>query len=72
MKCILANKAIDCFVLTPSVSPVVKSLPNIIYVYYVFSAGLSSGERICLNPRTPWVKKLILFIERKERVTKKV
>uniref|UniRef100_A0A671S4N6 C-X-C motif chemokine n=1 Tax=Sinocyclocheilus anshuiensis TaxID=1608454 RepID=A0A671S4N6_9TELE len=30
-------------------------------------AGLSSGERICLNPRTPWVKKLILFIERKER-----
>ncbi|XP_016415478.1 interleukin-8-like [Sinocyclocheilus rhinocerous] len=35
-------------------------------------AGLSSGERICLNPRTPWVKKLILFIERKERVTKKM
>ncbi|XP_059380835.1 interleukin-8-like [Carassius carassius] len=34
-------------------------------------ADLSSGERICLNPKTPWVKKLILFIERKERVTKK-
>ncbi|XP_051757495.1 C-X-C motif chemokine 19 [Ctenopharyngodon idella] len=34
-------------------------------------AGLSSGERICLNPRTPWVKKLILFIEKKERAAKK-
>ncbi|KAI2663003.1 Interleukin-8 [Labeo rohita] len=33
-------------------------------------AGLSSGESICLNPRTPWVKKLILFIEKKERVAK--
>ncbi|XP_043100919.1 C-X-C motif chemokine 19 [Puntigrus tetrazona] len=34
-------------------------------------ADLSSGERICLNPKTTWVKKLILFVERKERVTKK-
>ncbi|XP_018979943.1 permeability factor 2-like [Cyprinus carpio] len=34
-------------------------------------AGLSSGERICLNPKTPWVQKLILFIERRERAAKK-
>ncbi|TRY57771.1 hypothetical protein DNTS_012037, partial [Danionella cerebrum] len=33
-------------------------------------AGLSSGEQICLNPRTLWVKKLIHFIERKERTNK--
>ncbi|KAK3546036.1 hypothetical protein QTP70_019952 [Hemibagrus guttatus] len=29
-------------------------------------AGLVSGERICLNPQTMWVKKLILFIEKKQ------
>ncbi|XP_017328098.1 C-X-C motif chemokine 19 [Ictalurus punctatus] len=34
-------------------------------------AGLVSGEKICLNPRTAWVKKLIQFIEKKERVIKK-
>ncbi|XP_039514355.1 C-X-C motif chemokine 19 [Pimephales promelas] len=34
-------------------------------------AGLSSGEKICLNPRTPWVKRLIHFIEKKERMAKK-
>ncbi|XP_056610883.1 interleukin-8-like [Triplophysa dalaica] len=34
-------------------------------------AGLSSGEKICLNPRTPWVRKLINFIEKKERSNKK-
>ncbi|XP_051989842.1 platelet factor 4-like [Xyrauchen texanus] len=34
-------------------------------------AGLSSGEKICLNPRTSWVKKLIHFIEKKQRGIKK-
>ncbi|XP_060729497.1 platelet factor 4-like [Tachysurus vachellii] len=33
-------------------------------------AGLVSGEKICLNPQTMWVKKLIRFIEKKERVIK--
>ncbi|XP_051575639.1 C-X-C motif chemokine 19 [Myxocyprinus asiaticus] len=33
-------------------------------------AGLSSGEKICLNPRTPWVKKLIHFIEKKRGIKK--
>ncbi|XP_062849668.1 C-X-C motif chemokine 19 [Trichomycterus rosablanca] len=30
-------------------------------------AGLVSGEKICLNHQTPWVKKLIKFIEKKEK-----
>ncbi|XP_051520203.1 interleukin-8-like [Myxocyprinus asiaticus] len=34
-------------------------------------AGLSSGEKICLNPRTSWVKKLIHF-EKKQQGIKKV
>ncbi|KAM9501020.1 C-X-C motif chemokine 19 [Clarias gariepinus] len=34
-------------------------------------AGLVSGERICLNPHTKWVKKLIQFIEKKDREIKK-
>ncbi|KAG9274550.1 interleukin-8-like [Astyanax mexicanus] len=34
-------------------------------------AGLTSGERICLNPKTAWVRKLVQFIEKKERETKK-
>uniref|UniRef100_A0A4W4GB87 Chemokine interleukin-8-like domain-containing protein n=1 Tax=Electrophorus electricus TaxID=8005 RepID=A0A4W4GB87_ELEEL len=35
-------------------------------------AGLVSGERICLNPRTVWVKKLVHFIEKKKNETKKL
>ncbi|KAB5579109.1 hypothetical protein PHYPO_G00190960 [Pangasianodon hypophthalmus] len=34
-------------------------------------AGLVSGEKICLNPQTTWVKKLIQFIEKKQRVIQK-
>ncbi|XP_053353554.1 interleukin-8-like [Clarias gariepinus] len=34
-------------------------------------AGLMSGERICLNPHTKWVKSLILYIEKKEIMMKK-
>ncbi|XP_072314976.1 C-X-C motif chemokine 19 [Eucyclogobius newberryi] len=25
-------------------------------------AGLSSGEKVCLNPRSTWVKKLVKFV----------
>ncbi|NP_001107123.1 C-X-C motif chemokine 19 precursor [Danio rerio] len=35
-------------------------------------AGLTSGERICLNPRTHWVKKLIMFIEKKKQENNKL
>ncbi|XP_060781323.1 C-X-C motif chemokine 19 [Neoarius graeffei] len=34
-------------------------------------AGLVSGKKVCLNPQTMWVKKLIRFIEKKEKVIKK-
>ncbi|KAI5624656.1 hypothetical protein C0J50_15802, partial [Silurus asotus] len=34
-------------------------------------ASLVSGEKICLNPHTMWVRKLIQFIEKKEKVIKK-
>ncbi|KAL6490932.1 hypothetical protein MHYP_G00012770 [Metynnis hypsauchen] len=34
-------------------------------------ASLVNGQRICLNTRTTWVKKLINFIEKKENETKK-
>ncbi|KAI4886307.1 hypothetical protein NFI96_016726 [Prochilodus magdalenae] len=34
-------------------------------------ALLVTGERICLNHRTDWVKKLVQYIEKKEKVTKK-
>ncbi|XP_022072914.2 C-X-C motif chemokine 19 [Acanthochromis polyacanthus] len=29
-------------------------------------AGLASGEKVCLNPRSPWVKKLVQFILEKQ------
>uniref|UniRef100_A0A673BY17 Interleukin-8-like n=1 Tax=Sphaeramia orbicularis TaxID=375764 RepID=A0A673BY17_9TELE len=29
-------------------------------------AGLTSGEKICLNPRSAWVKKLVQFILSKQ------
>nr|XP_055050067.1 C-X-C motif chemokine 19 [Misgurnus anguillicaudatus] len=34
-------------------------------------AGLSGGEKICLNPSTPWVKKLIRFIEEQNKPSRK-
>lgn len=41
-----------------------------LHFFSFLSAGLVSGEKICLNPRTMWVKKLIRFIEKKEKVIK--
>ncbi|KAG7497266.1 interleukin-8-like [Solea senegalensis] len=29
-------------------------------------AGLASGEKVCLNPRSTWVKKLVHFILQKQ------
>lgn len=30
------------------------------------SAGLASGEKVCLNPRASWVKKLVHFVLEKQ------
>ncbi|KAM8900247.1 interleukin-8-like isoform 2-T2 [Spinachia spinachia] len=30
-------------------------------------AGLASGEKVCLNPRSAWVKKLVRFVLERQR-----
>lgn len=36
------------------------------FVFFMTRAGLASGEKVCLNPRSSWVKKLIQFVLEKQ------
>lgn len=45
--------------------------------FFLTSAGLASGAKVCLNPQSSWVKKLVNFVlekqlnQRKESISKK-
>lgn len=37
-----------------------------IYFIFFFSAGLTDGQKICLNPQAAWVRKLVRFVLRQQ------